>query len=112
MLPSWADFRAHPVDATSMVIEVVRLTELHRSAEVAEKRKRRVDDVARRTEYRKAHGMDTAQGIGNWFGSGAKSDAEALGPAVPVGDSSVAPQEQAEAVQHVEEKKKKFLGIF
>lgn len=101
MLPSLSDFGSHPILSTRQLLEVVRLTESHRSAEVAEKRKRRVDDVVRRSEYRKAHGLDADQGLGGWT---AKTDEESLGPALPVGDRS----EHAEG----QGQRKKWLGIF
>lgn len=102
MLPSGSDLVSHPFSSIRTAVEVVRLSEAQRSAEVAEKRKRRVDDVVKRSEYRKAHGLDKDQGFGGWT---AKTDAESMGPAVPVHDGS-------SAEGHEEGKRKKFLGIF
>jgi len=103
MIPSRSDFASHPVSSTRTTIEVLRLTEAQRSTEVAEKRKQRVDDVAKRSQYRKAHGLDTEQGFGAWT---AKSDAESLGPALPLGDGTSTTEPEAEG------KRKKFMGIF
>jgi hypothetical protein len=54
------------------------------SAETAEKRRRGVEDVQKRSTYRKAHGLEdeNAQGLGGWT---AKSDGEVLGPAIKTG---------------------------
>lgn len=53
------------------------------SAQTAERRKQKVDDVQKRSEYRKAHGMGQEEGVlGGWT---AKSDEEAVGPALREG---------------------------
>lgn len=48
-----------------MVIEVVRLHEAHKTARINEKRRRNVDDVAKRAAYRKAHGLPDEMGLFN-----------------------------------------------
>lgn len=55
-------------------LEVVK-----RSAETAERRRRNVEDVQKRSTYRRAHGLEdeNSQGLGGWT---ARSDKEALGP--------------------------------
>lgn len=40
-----------------------------------------MEDVEKRSEYRKAHGLDKDEGFGGWT---AKTNDELLGPAVPV----------------------------
>lgn len=57
------------------------------SAQTKEKRKQKVDDVQKRSEYRKAHGI--AQGEGIFGGWTAKTDEEAVGPALK--DESASP---------------------
>lgn len=53
------------------------------SAETAEKRKRNVEDVQKRSTYRRAHGLETddGQGLGGWT---ARSDEETLGPSLRI----------------------------
>jgi hypothetical protein len=51
-----------------------------------ERRKHKVEDVAKRAAYRKAHGLDQDQGFGGWT---AKTDDEVLGPAIKLGDNKV-----------------------
>lgn len=45
--------------------------EEHESAVTAEKRRRRVDDVQKRNDYRKAHGLEPATG---WWGASSSSN--------------------------------------
>ena len=52
---------------------------VHISAVTAERRKKKVEDVQKRAQYRKAHGLDQNQGLGGWT---AKTDEEMLGPAL------------------------------
>ncbi|KAJ9132609.1 hypothetical protein NKR23_g11124 [Pleurostoma richardsiae] len=103
MLPAPSDFLSHPFLCTRQLLEVIRLTEAHQSAIVAEKRKQRVDDVVKRSEYRKAHGLEQEGFFGGWT---AKTDAESLGPAIPVGDGTTP------GIGGDEGKRKKWLGIF
>ncbi len=49
------------------------------SQETYERRKRKVEDVKKRSDYRKAHGLDQEGVFGGWT---AKSDEESLGPAL------------------------------
>lgn len=66
MLPSSSDYREQPLESMRTVYEVWQLTQLHKSVIVAGKRKKNVDDVAKRAEYRKAHGLEQDGGLGNW----------------------------------------------
>ena len=52
------------------------------SAQTAERRKQNVEDVRKRSEYRKAHGLDKEGVFGGWT---AKTDEESLGPALREG---------------------------
>ncbi len=80
MVPGASEFAAHPFRSTGILLQAVKLTELARGARADEKRQRRVDDVSKRTMYRKAHGLET-QGYG---GLTNKPDEEGVGPAIPV----------------------------
>ncbi|KAK7746912.1 hypothetical protein SLS53_002100 [Cytospora paraplurivora] len=95
MLPSSADFREHPVVSLRTIYDVWQLTEIHNSAVVAAKRKKNVDDVAKRAEYRKAHGLDQEAGWFNWTVRGS-------------GQEETAPQQP----EPVPAKREKWLGIF
>lgn len=57
------------------------------TAVTKERRKQKVDDVQKRSEYRKAHGI--AQGEGIFGGWTAKADEESVGPALR--DESASP---------------------
>ncbi|KAH6645800.1 hypothetical protein BKA67DRAFT_86259 [Truncatella angustata] len=120
-IPPFSEFYSHPIDYIGTCFHVFKLHEEHISAVTAEKRRRKVEDVAKRSEYRKAHGLDSAQGIESWMGS---SKPSATAPAVAVGDAAIpvtapvdgqAPAQQGfdSDVNVAEEgKRKKFLGIF
>lgn len=120
MIPSFSDFFYHPITSGRTIVEVIRLGEAHNAAIVQEKRRRRVDDVVKRSQYRKAHGLEDKQGFGGWT---AKTDAEMVGPAlhgdevvVPAhaGDGSESPQsaQSPQNPQNPQELKRKWLGIF
>ena len=57
--------------------EVINLETAKTSAATAEKRRRGVEDVQKRSTYRKAHGLEdeNSQGLGGWT---ARSDQETL----------------------------------
>ncbi|POS86867.1 hypothetical protein EPUL_000668, partial [Erysiphe pulchra] len=66
MLPDWYSLFLHPIRFWRTIIEVIKLDTARVSAEAAEKRKHRVDDVAKRAAFRKAQGLDQYEGIGGW----------------------------------------------
>ncbi|KAL9119980.1 MAG: hypothetical protein Q9187_003467 [Circinaria calcarea] len=68
-----------PEDSISQYIEVYKLHTARISEETAERRRKKVEDVQKRSHYRKAHGLDKEQGWGGWT---AKKDNELLGPAL------------------------------
>ena len=72
----------------------------HISAETQERRRRKVEDVRKRAEYRKAHGLDQGESIlGGWT---AKTDAESMGPAFREGGAEAprpAPETTVELAQ-------------
>jgi len=104
MLPTGSDLLFHPIHSIRQFFEVLRLHTARVSAETAERRKRKVEDVQKRSDYRKAHGLDTEEGFGGWT---AKSDAESLGPAIPLNDGTVPAAEQPP-----KKPLKKWLGIW
>lgn len=67
MLPAKGDFLSHPIDSLQHLGHVIRLHEAHKSAEISAKRQRAIDDVAKRTMYRKAHGLPEEQGIAGFI---------------------------------------------
>lgn len=77
MLPSSSDYREQPLASARTLYEVWQLTQLHNSTVVAGRRKKSVDDVAKRAEYRKAHGIEQDGGLGSWT---ARGDAQAMQP--------------------------------
>jgi hypothetical protein len=92
------------------------MTQDHIGRETMEKRQQKVEDVAKRAAYRKAHGMDTDESFGGWT---AKSDEQLLGPGIPVGDVAVAAEgqpalepQQESPVQREKRPLKKWLGIW
>ncbi|KAK4458829.1 hypothetical protein QBC42DRAFT_275889 [Cladorrhinum samala] len=132
MLPPAQDYLWHPFSSIRMLIEVMRLHEAHKSARIQEKRKRGVDDVAKRAAYRKAHGLPEEMGLFNTKRSTIRSDddgdkavesAAAVDDASPIAHQAEQPrskrapaevrrlteEEQKEIVEGV---KKKWLGIF
>lgn len=70
-----------------------------------------MEDVAKRAAYRKAHGLDKNEGFGGWT---AKSDAQVLGPGIPVGDGSDVSATDPTGEQELRTKRplKKWLGIW
>ncbi|KAG7285227.1 hypothetical protein NEMBOFW57_009848 [Staphylotrichum longicolle] len=63
MLPPASDYLRHPIASLRMLVEVLRLHEAHKTARISEKRKRNVEDVAKRAAYRKAHGLPDEMGL-------------------------------------------------
>ena len=66
MLPPAKDFLSHPLSFVSQYMEVYRLHTARISAETAERRKKKLDDIAKRSKYRKAHGLENDEGFGGW----------------------------------------------
>ncbi|KAL8710324.1 MAG: hypothetical protein Q9220_005094 [cf. Caloplaca sp. 1 TL-2023] len=85
MLPPGKDFWSHPLSFIATYGHVYKLHTDHISAETAERRKKKVDDVQKRSRYRQAHGLET-EGFGGWT---VKSNAESLGPVIPTQASAI-----------------------
>ncbi|KAI8631039.1 hypothetical protein F5Y19DRAFT_43434 [Xylariaceae sp. FL1651] len=116
MIPPISEFPRHPFQYIGVCVDVLRMHEEHESALTAEKRRRRVEDVAKRNEYRKAHGLEST--TGGLFGGKAEmaeQTAEAAGAASPVavvGSSEPESELNAAAEFTPDGKRKKFMGIF
>ena len=80
MLPPANSFLSHPLSFISQYIEVYKLHTAAISAETAERRKKKVEDVQKRDRYRKAHGL-VNEGFGGWT---AREDKDAVGPALKI----------------------------
>ncbi|KAK4101500.1 hypothetical protein N658DRAFT_523973 [Parathielavia hyrcaniae] len=65
MLPAASDYLYHPIGSARMLVEVMRLHEAHKTARINDKRRRNVEDVAKRAAYRKAHGLPDEMGLFN-----------------------------------------------
>jgi hypothetical protein len=111
MLPPWSQLFLHPIKFTRTCVEVLRLHTAHVTAETQERRKKKVEDVQKRSAYRKAHGLEKDEGFGGWT---AKSDEQLLGPGIPLGEMEVKEGEST-AGQVAREKRppvRKWLGIW
>jgi hypothetical protein len=95
MLPAGSQFFLHPIAYTRTFFEVLKLTTEYNTQQTRERRKARVEDVAKRDAYRKAHGLDKQQGFGGWT---AKSDEEVMGGGIRLGDGKKAEIEDASPV--------------
>ena len=117
LIPPISEFPKQPFGYVRTCVEVLKLHEEHESAVTAEKRKRRVDDVAKRNEYRKAHGLAAGQGIDEWTAPPAQpkppaqAEQEAAAP-LPVAVAHTAEAPSPDLGLQPDGKRKKFLGIF
>jgi hypothetical protein len=112
MVPPWQDLILHPISYTRRWAEVLRLNAARTTAETDARRARKVDDVAKRAQFRKEHGLDQDEGFGGWK---LKNDQELLDAVMPpVGASAGAPVEGESAQEPVQERRKvkKWLGIW
>ncbi|KFY38657.1 hypothetical protein V495_06444 [Pseudogymnoascus sp. VKM F-4514 (FW-929)] len=102
LLPEPKDAIWHPFKTAKAVFEVLRLDGEAKSAETKDRRQRSMDDVAKRGEYRKAHGLET-EGFGGWTAKEA-----------PPAAVQEAMAEGEQAVEQPREKRqvKKWLGIW
>jgi hypothetical protein len=83
LLPEGKEFWSGPLTFLRRNWEVYQMHVDYTSAQTAEKRRQKVEDVRKRSEYRKAHGLEGQEGIfGGWT---AKSDEEVLGPGMREG---------------------------
>ncbi|KAK0266651.1 hypothetical protein LTR91_007636 [Friedmanniomyces endolithicus] len=79
LLPPNSMLFAHPIAFFRRWAEVYGMHVSYISAQTAERRRAKMDDVAKRSEYRKVHGIGQEEGVfGGWT---AKSEREVMGPA-------------------------------
>lgn len=93
-------FLTHPLAFLSRYLDVYKLHTEYVSAETAERRRHKVEDVRKRAEYRKAHGLGQEEGVfGGWS---ARDDGETLG--MGAREAGEAQEKVGEKVQEVVEK--------
>ena|SRR6266536_2004201 len=86
-LPEPRSFLTSPIASFTQLLHVYRVHVEHRSAETADRRRRKVEDVQKRSEYRRAHGLETNSGEGDGLGGWtSRSAVEGLGAGMEVGD--------------------------
>ena len=61
LLPTKEDWKLHPIKSFKRFWSVYKLHIEQRSAETAERRRQQMEDVQKRKEYRKAHGIEERQ---------------------------------------------------
>ncbi|EON67392.1 hypothetical protein W97_06645 [Coniosporium apollinis CBS 100218] len=79
LLPPRDMLLKHPIQYLTQFKEVYKMHTAYITAETQERRRRKVEDVQKRAEYRKAHGLEGEQGLGGWT---AKTEGEGMGPAL------------------------------
>ncbi len=62
LLPRANTFLSNPIAFVSQYLEVYKLHTAHVSAETAERRRKKLEDVEKRRAYRKAHGLEIDRG--------------------------------------------------
>jgi len=72
-----------PIEYLKTCGEVYKMHVAYVSAQTAERRRQKVEDVVKRAEYRKAHGLDSDEGFGGWT---ARTSEQDLGPGMKVPD--------------------------
>ncbi|KAI2632039.1 hypothetical protein GGR54DRAFT_14706 [Hypoxylon sp. NC1633] len=124
MLPPISQLFLHPFQYIGIVLNIIRLHEERESAITADKRRRKVEDVTKRNEYRKAHGLGPAQGFWAKGLSNSNKAEESQTADEPIPTTAAEPvptaveSEEARAAAMVtaeytpDGKRKKFLGIF
>lgn len=92
VLPPNSMFWAHPFQFLGRWIEVYDMHVAYVSAQTAEMRKQKVEDVKKRSEYRKAHGIEESEGIlGGWT---ARKENYATSPAAREGSVDFSSQSE------------------
>ncbi|OQO12104.1 hypothetical protein B0A48_02743 [Cryoendolithus antarcticus] len=77
LLPPNSLALSHPIQFVRQYIHVYQLHSENLSREVSERRRQKVEDVQKRAQFRKAHGLEEPEGVfGGWT---AKADEEVLG---------------------------------
>ena len=98
LLPPNSMIYNHPLAFVVRYWEVYQMHVDYTSAQTAERRQGKVEDVRKRSEYRKAHGLDQDEGVlGGWT---AKSEAQAMGPALREGGDMLRRTDDKVAKKH------------
>ncbi|TKX22364.1 hypothetical protein C1H76_5472 [Elsinoe australis] len=111
-------FFSHPIRFVARWWEVYQMHTDYITQETIARREAKVDDVKKRGEYRKAHGIDEEAGIGGWtFRTDKKPETLADAAVREGGEQSVVEQSQVGKNEYVDfsgEKKqvKKWFGIW
>lgn len=66
-LPTRADFSSHPFQSLSQLLHVYKLHVSYESEQVAEKRRRKLEDAEKRKEFLRAHGVEPGFLTGSWM---------------------------------------------
>jgi hypothetical protein len=86
-LPAPRAFLTNPIESVAQFIHVYKIHVEYRSAETADRRRRKVEDVQKMSEFRRAHGLETkwgeGEGLGGWT---SKREGETLGSGIDVED--------------------------
>ncbi|KAL1620189.1 hypothetical protein SLS56_009780 [Neofusicoccum ribis] len=116
LLPARSDLLSHPLRSLHQFGQVYKMHAEHVSAETAEKRRRKVEDVDKRAEYRRAHGLEEEESglLKGLLGEGGKKGVEEVAGVDE--QSPVAKEEQAEfrdfEGKQTKRPVKKWLGIW
>ncbi|KAI1438632.1 hypothetical protein GGR50DRAFT_371626 [Xylaria sp. CBS 124048] len=124
LIPPISEFPWYPFQYIGVCIDVIRMHEEHESARVNEQHRRKVEDITKRNEYRKAHGLEPATpGLRGEFAAAATTAPGPTHSAIesssePMPDNNAAtelpsrPNDDAAAELPADGKRKKFLGLF
>ena len=111
LLPPNSELWTDPGHFFTAWIRVMQLHERERNKSVGEERRAKLDDVMKRRQYQKVHGLDKEAWINNVFGSSAKKDEPALEEENAVATAAPESHVASENVEP-ETKPRKRFGIF
>lgn len=113
-LPTRQDWARHPFQSLGLFFSVYRLHAEQQSAEVAEKRRLKVEDAAKRKEYMRAHGVEPGFLTGSWMEKFGTVDSDGAREAVQEAEAKRKAQGLPEEQEPAREKKKvkMFFGIW
>ncbi|KAB2570754.1 Major facilitator superfamily [Lasiodiplodia theobromae] len=116
LLPERSELLTHPLRSLHQFGQVYKMHAEHVSQETAEKRKRKVEDVDKRAEFRRAHGIDEENTslLRGWLGEPHEKKTEVVEPEVQDAQSPVAKEEQFRDFEGKQQRRpvKKWLGIW
>lgn len=116
LLPERSELLTHPLRSLHQFGQVYKMHAEHVSQETAEKRKRKVDDVDKRAEFRRAHGIDEENTslLRGWLSEPHEKKTEVVEPEVQDAQSPVAKEEQFRDFEGKQQRRpvKKWLGIW